>query len=142
MNMKKFINVAAGVLFDSENRILFCSRQMPDGSLKWEFPGGKIEPGESAAKAAEREFAEELALEIYPADTMYITEYSYPDKNVRLYFVRCFCFDISTMKMLDGQQFKWELPEKINADEMLAADREFLDFLKLRTIKSCEKRIM
>lgn len=129
---KKYIKVAAGVLQNDKKEILFCSRKMADGRILWEFPGGKIENGESASKAAERELAEELNLQIYPADTMYMTVYDYPDKTVELHFVRCFCFDYSAMQMLDGQDFKWQLPAAMSADEMLPADRDFLKFLQMR----------
>ena len=132
MIAKKYIKVAAGVLQNDRKEILFCSRKMPDGMILWEFPGGKIENGESASNAAKRELAEELNLQIHPADTMYITVFEYPDKKVELHFVRCFCFDFSTMQMLDNQEFKWKLPNEVSADEMLPADRDFLKFLQMR----------
>ena len=136
MISKKIIRVAAAVLENEKNEILFSTRKMPDGNIMWEFPGGKIESGESAAIAAKRELAEELALEIYPADTMYITTYSYPDKTVELNFVRCFCFDYSTVKMLDNQQIKWCSANDMDIAQVLPADQDFLEFLRLRTIKS------
>ena len=135
-NSKKIIKVSAAVLENGENQILLSSRRLPDGRIMWEFPGGKIEPGESAAQAAKRELAEELNLCVYPADTMYVTLYDYPDKSVQLNFVRCFCFDYSQMKMLDCQSVKWVDASVINIDELLEADKDFALFLKLRTIKN------
>lgn len=136
MNNKKFIRVSAAVLENKQNEILLTSRKLAGGSIKWEFPGGKIEIGESPADAARRELAEELNLHVYPADTMYITRYEYPDKCVELNFVRCFCFDYSQMKMLDNQSARWIAPAEINLAELLEADKDFAVFLKLRTIKS------
>ena len=132
MIAKKYIKVAAGVLQNEKNEILFCSRKMPDGKIMWEFPGGKIEKNETASNAARRELAEELNLEIFPADTMYITVFEYPDKTVELHFIRCFCFDYSSMQMLDGQNFKWQNPQNVSASELLLADRDFLKFLQMR----------
>lgn len=129
---KKYIKVAAGVLQNDKNKILFCSRKLADGRILWEFPGGKIEQGEKACDAVRRELAEELNLTIYPADTMYITVFEYPDKIVKLHFVRCFCFDYSTMQMLDKQEFRWEDCCDIHADELLDADKDFLYFLRMR----------
>lgn len=135
MNDKKIIRVSAAVLENEHGEILLSSREV-GGRLMWEFPGGKIEPGESAASAARRELEEELNLKVYPADTMYITLYHYPDKTVELNFVRCFCFDYSQMKMLDNQNVKWILSADIKINELLEADKDFAEFLKLRTIKS------
>lgn len=132
MIAKKYIKVAAGVLQNENGEILFCSRKLADGEILWEFPGGKIEKGESASNAACRELAEELNLQVYPADTMYITVFDYPDKTVELHFVRCFCFDYSPMQMLDNQQYRWENCADMTSDEMLAADKDFLKFLQMR----------
>lgn len=134
MSDKKIIHVAAAVIENERHEILLASRKLADGRVFWEFPGGKIETGESAAQAAGRELHEELALRVYPADTMFVTLYDYPDKTVELKFVRCFCFDFSTLKMLDNQEIKWCRAEDINCDEILAADKNFVDFLKLRAI--------
>lgn len=131
----KYIRVAAGVIHNAAGMVLLTSREIGDGSVLWEFPGGKIEPGESAASAAARELREELNLEIYPADTMYITVYQYPDKVVELNFVRCFCFDFSMMKMLDGQDFRWADVLKTDAADLLPADKDFLKFLQMGAIK-------
>ena len=57
---KKVIKVAAGVIFDRKQRLLACER--PAGKAlagKWEFPGGKLEPGETAAQALQRELRKE-----------------------------------------------------------------------------------
>ncbi len=131
----KYIRVSAGVIHNAAGMVLLTSREIGDGSVLWEFPGGKIEPGESAARAAARELREELNLEIYPADTMYITVYQYPDKVVELNFVRCFCFDFSMMKMLDGQDFHWADVLKTDAADLLPADKDFLKFLQMGAIK-------
>ena len=135
-NSKKIIKVSAAVLENDRHQILLSSRRLADGRIMWEFPGGKIEAGESAAQAAKRELAEELNLCVYPADTMYVTLYNYPDKTVQLNFVRGFCFDYSGMKMLEAQSVKWVDASAINIDELLEADKDFAVFLKMRTIKN------
>ena len=136
MSDKKIIHVAAAVIENECNEILLASRKLTDGRIFWEFPGGKIEKNESAASAARRELQEELALKVYPADIMYRIVYDYPDKTVKLNFVRCFCFDFSGMKMLDNQSVKWCKAENMDMDEILAADKKFVEFLKLRAINS------
>lgn len=136
MNDKKIIRVAAAVLQNDRGEILFSSRKVGENTILWEFPGGKIEPGESVGHAAVRELREELNLDILPSDVMYITLYNYPDKCVELKFVRCFCFDYSQMQMRDNQSVRWCKAADMNADELLAADKEFLEFLQLGAIKS------
>ena len=131
---KKIVHVSAAVIRNVDDELLLSSRKLADGRVFWEFPGGKIEPGESPSAAAGRELKEELDLKVYPADTVYITLYDYGDKIVELNFVRCFCFDFSTMKMLDEQSVKWCKVSDIDIDEMLAADREFIKFLQSAAI--------
>ena len=132
--MMKTIEVTAAIII-KDGKVFATQRGYGDWKGWWEFPGGKIEPGESAAAAAARELHEELNLEIYPADTMYITVYQYPDKGVELNFVRCFCFDFSMMKMLDGQDFRWADVLKTDAADLLPADKDFLKFLQMEAIK-------
>jgi 8-oxo-dGTP diphosphatase len=85
------VDVAVGVLIRPDGRFLLASR--PPGKPYpgyWEFPGGKLEPGESVAKALARELHEELAIEIGPVFPWVITEFDYPHARVRLHFCRVF----------------------------------------------------
>jgi 8-oxo-dGTP diphosphatase len=77
--VKSPVHVAAGVLLDRSDRVLLCRR--PAGgrfSLRWEFPGGKVEPGEQAAAALEREIREELGLEAVAGARLLEVEHRYP----------------------------------------------------------------
>ncbi len=61
--------VAAGVIYDEEGKILVCRRgygKNPDTDGRWEFPGGKLEPGETARETIVRELREELDIEVAP----------------------------------------------------------------------------
>jgi 8-oxo-dGTP diphosphatase len=72
------IHVAAGVVLDGSGRVLLCRR--PPGarfSLRWEFPGGKVEPGEQAPAALERELREELGLEAVAGRRLLEVEHRY-----------------------------------------------------------------
>lgn len=70
--------IAAGVVF-KDSKVLICQRS-EEGSfpLKWEFPGGKIEPGESPREALRRELVEELAIDITIEEELLAYEYIYP----------------------------------------------------------------
>jgi phosphoribosyl-AMP cyclohydrolase len=104
--------VAVGILIDAEGRLLFGSR--PAGKAYtgyWEFPGGKVEDGETVAAALAREFHEELGLDIDPADVMpwRIERVSYPHAHVRLHFCKVRRWR-GTPQMREGQRTAWSLP--------------------------------
>ena len=85
------VDVAVGVLIRADGRFLLASR--PQGKPYpgyWEFPGGKLEPGENVAAALARELHEELAIEIGPVFPWVVTEFDYPHACVRLHFSRVF----------------------------------------------------
>lgn len=78
----------------------------------WEFPGGKIEPGESPADAAVRECREEVGIEVESAELLEVTDFEYDDRTVRLHFYRCVPLAVD--------------PEAMAADEVRWASREEL----------------
>lgn len=82
------IDVAAAVII-RDGQVLLARRV--GGALDglWEFPGGKMEPGESAPAAVEREIFEELHLRVKARRRVLVLEHDYPDKTVRLHFVTC-----------------------------------------------------
>ena len=85
------VEVAAGVLIRRDGRFLLASR--PAGKpyeSYWEFPGGKVEPGESVASALARELHEELGIDIRPAYPWVVRVFDYPHALVRLHFFRVF----------------------------------------------------
>ncbi|MBK1830560.1 (deoxy)nucleoside triphosphate pyrophosphohydrolase [Verrucomicrobiaceae bacterium R5-34] len=79
------INVVCAVLMDAEGRWLCCQR--PEGKSlagKWEFPGGKIEPGETAPEALRREIEEELGCLVHVQQELSTVEHHYEDFSIRL----------------------------------------------------------
>lgn len=104
--------VAVGLLIDRQGRLLFGSR--PAGKAYagyWEFPGGKVEEGETVAQALAREFHEELGLDIAPADVVaWRTErVSYPHAHVRLNFCKVWHWR-GEPEMREGQKAAWSAP--------------------------------
>ena len=85
------VDVAAGVLIRPDGRFLLASR--PAGkpyASYWEFPGGKVEPGEAVATALARELHEELGIDIGTAYPWVVRVFDYPHALVRLHFFRVF----------------------------------------------------
>jgi len=86
---KKYIRVAIGVVI-IDRQVLIC-RRLDSAELGglWEFPGGKIEPGESAAAAAVRELFEELAIDVRPIETFESILHEYAHARVELFPILC-----------------------------------------------------
>ncbi|TAN08773.1 MAG: 8-oxo-dGTP diphosphatase MutT [Rhodanobacteraceae bacterium] len=80
------MEVAAGVLIDARGRVLLQQR-LPGKHLAglWEFPGGKLEPGENAAQALARELDEELGIAVLVATPLISLTWDYPEKTVHLH---------------------------------------------------------
>lgn len=101
-------DVAVGVLIDPQGRFLLTSR--PPGKVYagyWEFPGGKVEAGESVAQALRRELQEEIGVTVGAVHPWREQVVDYPHALVRLHF--CKVFDWSgELHMHEGQQFAWQ----------------------------------
>ena len=110
-----------------EGKILICQRK-PGGRhpLKWEFPGGKVEPGEDPRAALARELREELGVEATIGAEMDVYDVSYPDGfRARLRFYRVTRFE-GEPRNLDFAQMVWELPEKLPDYDFLEGDVTFV----------------
>ena len=102
------VDVAVGVLIDSEGRFLLTTR--PHGKVYagyWEFPGGKVEAGESIEQALRRELHEELGITIGAAEAWQIELMDYPHARVRLHFCKVREWQ-GAFEMREGQQMAWQ----------------------------------
>ena len=108
------VDVAVGVLVDPAGRFLLTSR--PAGKVYagyWEFPGGKLEPGESVEDALRRELHEELGITIGPVHPWKVDMMDYPHALVRLHFCKVFQWT-DEFEMREGQQMAWQdLPVQV-----------------------------
>ena len=105
---REAVDVAVGVLIDAEGRFLLTSR--PDGKVyagHWEFPGGKLEVGESVEAALARELLEELGIEIAASTAWKVEEIDYPHARVRLHF-RTVSAWRGAFEMREGQRMAWQ----------------------------------
>ncbi len=132
---RDLVEVAVGVLIRPDGAFLLTSR--PAGKVYagyWEFPGGKLEPGESVATALRRELQEELDISVHQAVPWRDTLVDYPHALVRLNFCKVFTWD-GHLRMREGQMSSWQqlpvsvvpvLPGTIPVLSMLADERHFL----------------
>ncbi|MDD3886023.1 MAG: NUDIX domain-containing protein [Victivallaceae bacterium] len=102
----KRIEVAAAVIRRA-GRVLMTSRPPDKPPEGWEFPGGKLEPGESANEALEREMLEELGCRVVAADEIFRVESLRGDRLIVLHFLRAFLLEHETPEPREGQQYSW-----------------------------------
>ena len=120
------LQVVAAVI-EREGRILICRRRPGQShALKWEFPGGKVEPGETPAQALERELMEELDIHGVAADEIMRYEYTYPGKSpILLIFLRVREFAGEPCNLI-FHEMRWEPIERLPDFDFLEGDRDFI----------------
>ncbi len=102
------VDVAVGVLIRDDGSFLLTSR--PPGKVfadHWEFPGGKVEAGESIERALDRELHEELGIRVLQSERWRIEMMSYPHAKVRLHFCKVFEWH-GAPRPREGQQLAWQ----------------------------------
>lgn len=123
----KRIHVAVGIIVDSNNRVLLAKRHghLHQGG-KWEFPGGKVESGETTSQALIRELKEEVDLDVSSTEAFMALSYDYPDKHVLLdiHLVSDFT---GTAHGAEGQQIEWVAKANLNDYEFPDANQPILD---------------
>ena len=122
--------VVAAALFDHAGRVLIAQR--PAGKAlagRWEFPGGKVDAGESEHGALRRELREELGIEVLAARPFMRLAHAYEDRDVELslWIVERFAGE---PRSLDAQRLKWVSPAALAAEDILEADQPFITALR------------
>jgi 8-oxo-dGTP diphosphatase len=136
---RPLVQVAVGVLIAPDGAFLLTSR--PPGKVYagyWEFPGGKLEAGETVAQALARELHEELGLEVTQQHPWQTTRVDYPHALVQLHFQKVTAWQ-GVLTMREGQAFAWQqlpvrvapvLPGTIPVLQWLALERETVEHLQ------------
>ena len=97
-------------------------------SLKWEFPGGKVELGENREDALVREIQEELATEIHELQFLMTVEHSYPDFHLTMYAYTC-TLKNGEITLQEHDDMKWLTPEELNQLDWAEADLPVVESL-------------
>ncbi len=124
----KIINVVAAIIRDGD-RIFATQRGYGDFKDGWEFPGGKVEEGETPKAALKREIEEELETEIEVGDYLTTIEYDYPQFHLSM---RCYWAKIIEGKpvLLEHEAAKWLTKNELDNVEWLPADMTIIELVK------------
>jgi 8-oxo-dGTP diphosphatase len=150
----KQIEVVAAIIHDSEGRIFATQRGYGDYKDGWEFPGGKMEPGESPEEALKREIWEELETKIVVERLVQTVEYDYPklangracsrsedskqalasSRSTAAFHLTMHCFlcsiESGSLILKEHEAARWLKPEELDSVDWLPADRIVIDKLK------------
>ena len=125
------VDVAVGVLMRADGAVLFGQRPVGKPYAGWwEFPGGKLEPGESVEPALVRELREELGIALRDSWPWVVREHVYPHAHVRLHFRRIVAWT-GEPRGREGQALAWRLPAAIDLAPLLPAAIPVIGWLRL-----------
>ena len=128
--MKKYVKVAAALVFD--NGKIFATKRgdspFPYVAHKYEFPGGKIEQGESGEAAVKRELKEELDMDVEVGGLYAKHTFEYPDFIITLSLYECEMRSAFTLN--EHESYAWIAPKDLDEKEWAPADADILGTLK------------
>ena len=130
------LTVVAG-LIEAEGKILVCQRRRGDTfELMWEFPGGKVQAGETAAEGLARELREELGAEALVGVEVFRTQHRYAEmrEEIELIFFAA-SVEPAAIRNIVFENMEWRAPETLAELNFLPADREFVGKLGRREIQ-------
>lgn len=128
----KLVKVVGAVIRNEEGNILMAQRQPsenPYKSLKWEFPGGKIEPGEIGIESIKREILEELECEIDVNALIGKIEHEYPDFKLEMELYDCRLIGEKKPQCVEHNELRWVAAEEIGNLDLIEADYKALPLL-------------
>jgi 8-oxo-dGTP diphosphatase len=126
------VNVVAAII-RRDGQILITQRHgnVHLGGM-WEFPGGKVEPGETLEAALQREIQEELGIKVRVDEEFFLIDHDYPTKSVRLHFFNC-TIVAGEAQPLDVADLRWVEPGQLGDFQFPPADEQLI--AKLRSIR-------
>lgn len=127
--MMASVETAVGVIVQNRRVLLAERPSHKPYSGYWEFPGGKIEPGESSEQALRRELKEELGIDVVAMQYLFEHSHIYPDKKVRLDIYTISKFT-GSLEGQEGQQLKWLMLDDVAHYNLLPGNWPIVDQLK------------
>jgi 8-oxo-dGTP diphosphatase len=131
-NERKQIEVVAAIIHDAEGRIFATQRGYGEWEGWWEFPGGKIEPGESPEEALQREIWEELETRIVIERLVTTVEWDYPKFHLKMHCYWCHV-ESGSLILKEHEAARWLAKDELESVKWLPADLQILE--KIRNLK-------
>ena len=125
----KTIEVVAAIIHDADGRIFATQRGYGDMKDGWEFPGGKVEAGESPEEALKREIFEELETKIQIERLVQTVEYDYPKFHLMMHCYWC-RIESGSLTLKEHEAAKWLRLSDLDSVDWLPADQIVVDTLK------------
>ena len=125
---QSIIPVVAAVIRDAQNKILI-SRRPPQTHLggMWEFPGGKINDGETSQQALKREIHEELGVDVEVRELLWEKTFTYPEKTIHIFFFACALNSPpEKIRAIQVANFKWASVNEFDRFQFPPADAAFI----------------
>lgn len=138
---RKQVTTVAGIIENKNGEILCTLRDQGKYdyvSFKWEFPGGKMEQGETKHQTLARELQEELDIEVEIGDFFYQVEHDYPDFHLSMAVYECKLLS-DHMKMNVHKALKWVKPEDLMEFDWAAADKPVAEKLYKTKVEEQER---
>ena len=132
------MRVVAAIIHDNHNRIFATQRGYGDMKGGWEFPGGKIEPGETPEQALVREIQEELDTTVVVEKLITTVEWDYPKFHLSMLCYLCH-IGKGQLTLREHQAARWLTRENLNSINWLPADRVIIPQLEKELLKSENK---
>jgi 8-oxo-dGTP diphosphatase len=132
------VRTVVAALITRDSKLLVCQRKRGDSNeLKWEFPGGKVEEGESAEEALARELREELGVKATVGAEVYRTRHRYKElpEEFLLIFFWATIEDSAPLQNLEFERFEWTGSAVLPRYDFLPADKELIELLASGTIR-------
>ncbi len=125
----KQIKVVAAIIRDADGRIFATQRGYGEWKDYWEFPGGKVEPGETPEEALKREIREELSTEINVDEFLCTVEYDYPAFHLTMHCYLCSLLT-EALHLNEHEAARWLANDELESVEWLPADWQIIGLLK------------
>ena len=130
------LNVVCAIILKGNKILVTQHKSHPFHQNKWEFPGGKIEPGESKQEAIVREIKEELELDIIVLEELQTIEHSYPHQKIRLIPLICTIMN-GEIVLKQHRNYQWLDLEQLFELDLCKADKELIRHLGNREKIQC-----
>jgi len=132
--MKKEIKVAGGILMKN-GKILLARRGYGKMAGKWEFPGGKLEPGETPQECLKRELHEEMGITATTGSVLMDYTHDYGEILIHMYFVNVESYE-GEIQLRDHDAVEWVLPSGMTKYDLLPGDVRFAEFAAAGGLKA------